>query len=230
MKRIYFVTEGPTDKIVVEGLIAHWLAGEDFISRQVQPPSSAYTEGLDTNLSTGWKGVRDWCEGKRSGGPAGRDETLGQADCLIIHVDADVATDTDFKTPSFAGPCPPAQNACDWIRDHLTSLLGGILPPNVVLCIPSQDLEAWVLCALHPDIADTNLPIECKEQPGTLLVSRSPHQLLRRKDGKLRKDTRKYASSLSSIVSGWSHCTTGALPRCPEAIRFETDIKMLLEG
>ncbi|MCJ7601727.1 MAG: hypothetical protein MUO63_09545 [Desulfobulbaceae bacterium] len=228
MKCIYFVTEGPTDQIVIEGLIDHWLGGEDFIPRYIQPPSSAYADGLNTNLSDGWKGVRDWCAGKRTVGPAGRDEALKQADCLIIHIDADVATDPDFKTPTFNGPCPPAKNACDWIRNHLTSLLGGTLPSNVVLCVPSYDLETWVLCALHPDVVDENLPIECRENPGMLLVQRPPHRLVRRKDGRLRKVTAKYKNSLSAIVMGWLNCTTGVSPRCPEAIRFEGDIKHTL--
>ncbi|MBU0968658.1 MAG: hypothetical protein KKA54_20025 [Proteobacteria bacterium] len=229
MKRIYFVTEGPTDQIVIEGLIDYWLGGEDFIPRYIQPPSSAYADGLDTNLSDGWKGVRDWCVGKRMGGPAGRDEALKQADCLIVHIDADVATDPDFKTPLFKGPCPPAKNACDWIRNHLTSLLGGeFLPPNVVLCVPSQDLETWVLCALHPEVADENLPIECRENPGMLLVQRRPHRLVRRKGGRLRKETAKYKNSLLAIVKGWVHCTAGVSSRCPEAIRFEGDTKHTL--
>src|SRR6266568_2046829 len=114
MKNVYFVTEGPSDQIVLEGLIARWLGATDFISRHIQPPSSAYADGLDSNLSTGWKGVLTWCEGKRPYGPAGRDEALGLADCLIIHTDADVATDPDFKAPAFDGPCPPARGACDW--------------------------------------------------------------------------------------------------------------------
>ena len=227
MKRVYYVTEGPTDQIFIEGLVSHWLDGEDFVSRHIQPPSSAYVDGLDSNLSNGWKGVRDWCSWRRAGGAAGRDEALLQADCLIIHIDADVATDPDFKQPIFNGGCPPAKIRCDWIREHLISLLGGVLPSNVVLCVPSQDTEAWVLCALYPDDADGNLPIECRETPGTLLIQK-PHRLVRHKEGKLKKATDKYKFYLKSIVNGWSHCTEGAVPRCPEAIRFENDVKVIL--
>lgn len=226
MKRIYFVTEGATDKIVIEGLISQWLGGEDFIPCHIQPPSSAYAEGLASNLSEGWKGVRDWCAGRRTIGPAGRDEAISKADLLIVHIDADVATDPEFKAPAFNGPCPPATNACNWIREHLTSLLGGALPANVVLCVPSQDLEAWVLCALHPDVADENSPIECREEPGALLVQRKPYRLVRRKGGRSRKETTKYQTSLPAIVAGWAHCTTGVPPRCPEAIRFEDEVRL----
>jgi len=40
---------------------------EDFTVSHIQPPSSAYAEGLDSNLSEGWKGVLAWCSGRRMG-------------------------------------------------------------------------------------------------------------------------------------------------------------------
>lgn len=228
MKCIYFVTEGSTDQIVIEGLIANWLGEEDFIPRHIQPPSSAYADGLNTNLSDGWKGVLAWCEGKRPDGPTGRDEAIKLADCLVIHTDADVATDADFKSPAFSGTCPPVTNTTDWVRHHLAALLGSALPPNIVLCVPAQDLETWVICALHPDIADQNMPIECKKEPGALLVQRYPYRLVRRKDGRLKKETAKYKNNLRAIIRGWSNCTAGAQPRCPEAVRFEQEARCVL--
>lgn len=227
MKCVYFVTEGPTDQIVLQGLVEHWLGTEDFIPRHIQPPSSAYADGLDSNLSEGWKGVLAWCSGQRMGGPAGRDEALKQADCLIVHTDADVAADPHFKAPAFESPCPPARNACDWVRGHLSAALGAN-HPNAVLCVPAQDLEAWVLCALHPDVADANVPIECREEPGALLVQRPPHRLVRRKEGRLKKDTARYRDCLPKLVKGWPHCTLGDEPRCPEALRFEQETKHIL--
>ncbi|MDQ2730615.1 MAG: hypothetical protein M3Y56_03060 [Armatimonadota bacterium] len=224
---VYFVTEGTTDQIVLAGLVAQWLGETDFVPRYVQPPSSDYAEDLDTNLSKGWKGVLAWCAGKRPAGAAGRDEALRLADCLIIHTDADVATDADFKTPAYSSPCPPAHGACDWVRSHLISLFGGSLPANVVLCVPSQDLEAWVLCALHPDLADEYNPIECRLEPGALLVQLPPHRLVRGKGGSLKKETGRYRQALRKIVNGWTHCTGGDLPRCPEARRFETETRQV---
>lgn len=227
MKYIYFVTEGPTDQIVIEGLIGRFFDKEDFVSRRIQPPTSAYAEGLETNLSDGWKGVLAWCEGRRAEGPAGRDEAIRLADCLVIHTDADVATDADFANPAFGGPCPPARNAANWVRNHIAASLGG-QSANVVLCVPAQDLETWILCALHPEIADEHLPVECREEPGALLVQRAPHRLVRRKDGRLKKETAKYRTSLPAIVGGWSNCTEGEVPRCGEAVRFENEVRGVL--
>lgn len=228
MKKIYFVTEGLTDRMILESLIDHWLNGEEYIPRYIQPPSSDYADGLDSNLSEGWKGVRDWCSGRRMIGAAGRDEAVRHADCLIIHLDADVAYETEFKSPRYTGPCPPAEIGCEWIRDHLVSFFGGVLPESVVLCVPSQDIESWVLCALHPEIADQNSPIECKRQPGRLLVQRPPHRLLRMKNNRMRKVTSKYATSLKAIVAGWEECAGGDSPRCLQARRFERDVKRVL--
>lgn len=230
MKTIYFVTEGITDQIVLEGLVAQWLGDEDFTSRYIQPPSSDYAKGLESNLSEGWKGVLAWCIGERRVGIAGRDAALKQADCLFIHVDADVAREPNFKTPTFQGSCPPAQDACDWVRNHLIAQFGSSLPSNVVLCVPAQDLESWVLCALHPDVADQYSPIECRPEPASLLVQLPPHRLVRRKDGRLRKDSTKYKRSLNAIVRGWQNCVDGqpVLARCLEAVRFEMEARNVL--
>ena len=229
-RTIYFVTEGLTDQIVIQALIEHWLGDEDFIPRHIQPPSSDYGEGFDNHLSEGWKGVLDWCAGKRTVGAAGRDEALRQADCLIIHTDADVATDPQFKSPPYAGFCPPARSACDWVRNHLTASLGGNLPENVILCVPAQDLEAWVLCALHPGLADANTPIECHSAPCSLLAKQKAPRLVRIKDGRLRKETARYRRSVSKIVTGWTNCASGEAPRCLEAVRFEQEARRVLFG
>lgn len=233
MKRIYFVTEGVTDQTVIEGLVEHWLGDADFVPNRIQPPSSAYAEGLDSNLSEGWKGVLAWCRGARAAGAAGRDEALRQADCLFIHVDADVASDAGFRSPILDSPCPPASMAANWVREHVKNALGGEVPANVVLCVPAQDMEAWVVSALHPEVADEHIPIECHSEPAALLVQRKPHKLVRYKTDKqnkkrLRKETGRYKSALPSIISGWRNSVDGEVPRCPEAVRFEREAKLVL--
>jgi hypothetical protein len=229
MKRIYFVTEGITDQVVIEGLIERWL-GEDFIPNRIQPPSSDYAADLGGNLSEGWKGVLAWCAGERSGGEAGRDEVMRQADCLIVHIDADVTSDSDFSNPNppYSGPCPPASDVTNLVRDRLVVEMGSTFAGNVVLAVPAQDLEAWVLTCLHPDVADQYSPIECRVEPGALLIQRAPHKLVRRKDGRIKKDKGKYETALPMIVDGWFHCTNGQKPRCVEAVRFEAEAKRVL--
>jgi hypothetical protein len=221
MKTIYFVTEGVTDQIILESLVERWMGNADFAIRLIQPPSSEYARELDSLLSQGWKGVTAWCSGKY--GAQGRDEVLRRADCLIVHVDADVATDPDFRNPPFAGLCPPASDACDWVRKHLSTLLGTASHPYVVFCVPSKDIEAWVLCALLPEVADRHAPVECRNDPAALLVERT-YNLVRRKDGRLRKNTSNYRRAASAFAAKWENCPT----RCDEAERFENDIRRVL--
>jgi hypothetical protein len=227
MRTVYFVTEGITDQIVLDELIATWLGG-DYVARYIQPPASAYADELDLPLSQGWKGVRDWCAGVRSTGPAGRDEAIKMADCLIIHMDADVAFDPDFRNPPFSGKCPPAKDQCDFVRRQIASLFGGVIPGNVVPCVPAQDLESWVLTALHPQESDKHRPIECRTEPSALLIARAPHKLVRRKNGRVRKDVERYRAAASRIAQGWANCTAKPRIRCPEAVRFETETRQVL--
>jgi hypothetical protein len=226
MKTVYLVTEGVTDQIVLAALITTWLGDSDFLLRYVQPPESAYAEGLRTRLSEGWRGVVAWCSGGL--GAVSRDEVVRIADCAIIHVDADVASDPEFSASPFAGPCPPATPACDHIRVRLIGGFGGMIPDNVVLCIPSQDLEAWVLSALHPEVADKYEPIECHAQPGRLLALQKMDRLVRSSSGRLRKISGAYRGAAEEIVKNWDNCTSGDSPRCPEAVRFEIETRRAL--
>jgi len=142
MKTVYLVTEGRTDQVVISGLVQEWLAPADFVIRSIQPPSSDFAATLTDSLSEGWKGVLNWCNGARAGTAVSRAAVLRQADCLIIHIDTDVATDRDFRDPPFQGAFNPARPACDWMRERLASAFADGLPANVVLCVPSVDMDA----------------------------------------------------------------------------------------
>ena len=226
MKKIYFVTEGITDQIVIAGLARFWL-GEEIEAIQLQPPQTQNLFLSTPQLSQGWKGILAWCKDNELQGI--RDEVLKRADCLFIHIDADVASDNDFKNPIFQQPCPPASNACDWVRDEIISCFENALPNNVVLCVPAQDLETWILTALHPETANEYAPIECRQEPGALLIQRRGHKLIRRKDGKLKKNPLEYFRVLPLILKNWQHCTGGDSPHCPEALRFESEAKQGLQ-
>lgn len=231
MQSIYFVTEGITDQIVIRGLIAKWLNGKDFVPRYIQPPTSAYAEGLDSNLSNGWKGVVAWCSGRRPKGPAGRDEALKRADCLVIHLDADIATDPEFFDPPIGLGRPTPNDAAEWVREKTLEMLPPDAHHKVLLCVPAQDLEAWIITCLHPDVSDEHAPIENREDPGALLVQRGPIRLVRRQGRTLKKLPERYERALAAIVGGWGNCTAvvaGAPPRCPEALRFEREARVRL--
>ena len=216
MRQIFFVTEGVTDQIVLEGLVSSWLGDEDFISNRLQPPSSAYADALDTRLSEGWRGVVSWCSAVTPALQVSRDSVINRADLIVVHVDADVGFDANFSAPAYAAPTPPASKLCDHVRSVMVNFFGAALPAKMVLCVPAQDLESWLVAALHPDVADANSPIDCFHAPGNLLAGKDPHRLLRYKDGKLRKITSRYKDALPAALSNWHECEArvkGALSR-----------------
>ena len=229
MLRVYFVTEGPTDQAVLEGIISKWLGDADFEPIRIQPPGSDYVDEIGSNnLQSGWKGVLGWCEGRSAGLRVSRDEVVKQADCLIVHVDADVAVDSEFSHPPFAGACPPARDACDWVRARLAVQFGDPPPTNLVFCVPSKDIEAWVVSCLHPEVADRFAPIECRESPASLLAGRPNPRLVRAKGGGFQKSRTEYARRSGEIAAGWTSCAHGQPPRCLEAKRFEIDMRAVL--
>jgi hypothetical protein len=224
MRNVYFVTEGVTDQIVLEALVSEWLGGEDYVPSHIQPPSSDYADHLETSLSQGWRGVVAWCFSQAVDIRASREHVLASADLLVIHIDADVAFDPQFSGAAYAGALPPAEPACDHVRSHLIHLLGGVLPNNVALCVPAQDLECWVVCCLFPEVADNNAPIDCNESPAGFLVERR-YSLVRRKDGRLRKNTFSYEAHAPAIVAGWDG---GVLPRCSSAVVYMDRVRQVL--
>lgn len=225
VKRIFYVTEGKTDQLVIDALVARWLGDEDFIPTAIQPPESAYADGTETRLSQGWKGVLAWCANV-----VVRDDVIARADCLFIHMDADVAGDPNLKDPPFAAGCPPASAASNWVRAELGARLPMPCPTNVVLCVPAHDLEAWVLTALRPDVADANAPVECCTVTDDLVAANTRPRLIVYKQGRARKERRRYQEALDDIVDGWTNCTDGLPPRCAEAVRFEAEARAALSS
>jgi hypothetical protein len=221
--RVSYVVEGTTDFIVLDALIEKFLGGIDYVPRQIQPPTSEYTDNQGT-LGGGWKGVLRWCAqtGTSPGGFA-KSLPLLNCDCLVIHVDADIAAEVELQSYDLTAPCPSAKDTCDKIHAYLTNLIGNPLPSKVVLCIPAQCTEAWVFAALHPDLITNFQPIECRSEPETLLIGK-PDKLVRDKDGRARKEPQRYTNAANRIAKGWSH----TIAICSEAYRFETDCRAVL--
>ena len=218
--RISYVVEGKTDLIVLDALVERFLGTDDYQANEIQPPSSAFTNHQGP-LGGGWHGVLRWCElvGATAGGAA-NDIALANCDCLIIHLDADIALESELAPLALPAPCPPAKETCDNIRAHLRALLGGSLPPKVVLCVPAQCTEAWVFAALHSREAAPFAPLECREEPERLLIQR-PDRLVRDKDGGAKKQTDKYRAATDKIAANWPDATS----LCDEAARFETECR-----
>jgi hypothetical protein len=165
MLRIGFVCEGPTDTPILEAVVEAIL-GPDFVPRYIQPDRS----NLGAWTSGGAGPVEKWC--KQFGHALAW--MLLDIDVLIVQLDGDRC-----------GPLGVADAAqlCATIKGWLAA---GATDPRLVVAIPMQASEAWLVAAHLP--ADPTL--EQTPHPEALLVRK---KLLRPgKDGVARKDRDTY--------------------------------------
>ena len=145
MYRVHVVCEGPTDMVMVEAALETHL--EDFVSQQIQPEQSLFG-GDQGPLGGGWKGVRSWCRQIRDQGGLRASGALANTDLLVVHLDADVADEDEVAC---ARPCPPPSPTADALQEVVLSWLGeDEIRPELVFCIPSKSMEAWVLPGFWP--------------------------------------------------------------------------------
>jgi hypothetical protein len=217
--RIAIVCEGPTDKIILDELIEAVVGHPNFRSVLVQPLMSALVSDFGP-YGGGWAGVLRWCtQAVADGIPFEESKTAINNDLIIVHVDADVARETSLAHVSLVGPCPPAQGTCDNIRHHIRVLLGGRELPNyLVLCIPADSTEAWVVAALNPSLAASNSPWECYQKPEDQLPS------VKVRGKAVGKSQKSYKRVSSDVAAGWP----SAKLHWPEANRFEADLRAAL--
>ncbi|RKZ86986.1 MAG: hypothetical protein DRR19_14200 [Candidatus Parabeggiatoa sp. nov. 1] len=144
---------------------------------------------------------------------------------LIIHVDADVAREDEINC---AMPCPPAQDTCDALAQHVMTWLGNpVTDDKLVLCIPSDNTEAWILAAHDtqtPYHAPPDNPLECVQKPDMIISNqryKKPRRLLRRKEGKPKKTERDYQHLIPKVLENWETIKN----ICPQAAKFEQELK-----
>ena len=212
------VCEGVADYHVIEAVLAAITNNADFVLQRIQPPESLYGGDAGPH-GGGWKGVRGWCDATRSKwGSVGKCRHGITGDLLIIHLDADVASEAEFDC---ARDCPPANATTDQVRELLLGWMGDQALPNwIVFCIPSKDTDAWVLVALYPSDDWALSEVECRLRPAERLLNK-PFKLVRRRDGQLHKAASNYAAISHNIANAWTRIKA----RCGEAKRFESEFR-----
>ena len=224
--RVAAAVEGPTDAIVLGAILGHILGNTEFEFQTLQPEGSvAFGAAPFGRTGAGWGGVYRWARqsATEGGGSVSASSALTFHDLLIVQVDADVAG----KTYSSAGirhppyqdlpcerDCPPADQTTNALRTVILQWLG--LPhglPQVVLCTPSKNTEAWVIAAVWP-----NNPVmlrsdwECHPNPQGQLRALP---LARR----FRKHASDYRARQSQMTTAWPRVSA----QCTEAARFESE-------
>ena len=224
--KVAVVVEGSTDTVVIEAIIDSILGGSDFEMQVLQPEtSSVFGASIGNERGLGWPGVFRWCRqaSMEGGGRVSSSTVFSHHDVVVVHLDADVAGLTygsaNIKDPIQQDlpcelPCPPASATTNTLRDVVLNWLGEhICPGQLVLCIPSKSMDAWVVAALWPNnpvVARGNW--ECRSNPGTQL-SVLP------KGKKLSKTRTHYEHRKNDVGTGWPIVAS----KLTEARRFEEE-------
>ena len=227
--RVALVSEGITDFVVVSAAVDSMLNGRSFDLKLLQPEQSvAFMSSGDAGpLGGGWKGVYKWCRqaALRNGGQLRGDPLFLGYDLLILHLDADVASEDPANSPvdplpelagilPCAGACPPASATTDALRGVLLSWAGeSSVPGRTVFCTPSKSTEAWVMGAIFPEDREmAKRDWECYANP----AGRLAQQPTARRFAKRRAD---YEARASEFRLAWP----GISARLSEAARFQDD-------
>ncbi|MBZ0212799.1 MAG: hypothetical protein K8H99_03265 [Nitrospirae bacterium] len=200
-KRISFVGEGPTDLIVFKAALMSLTGGAEFVVTQIQPPFDQLQCSNDQGqFGGGWKGVLKWCTDNSSHGVA---EILTNSSCLVIHLDADVASEAEAEAYDFGrleAPCPAALDTSLNVEARLRKVLAIEESHPVVFMIPSKATESWVIAAMYAYAPPPE--IECLPDPAHWLNGKTP-RLVRTKEGKDHKEKRRYNESSVQLIAAW---------------------------
>lgn len=202
------VCEGPTDFVVLRDLLYAICPNiEDVIPLQPEGDETTFGSG-------GWHLVKKWCE---DNGPK-LSSFLGHAygspiDILLIQVDGDIAPSLGIATGGRTAAAI-AGDVCKAIKSWLGHPPRN-LPAQVVITIPMQATESWIIAGLEPG---GTLNLEGMQHPAGRLVAKK--QLIADANGRPVKDLARYRQMAKSL----SKAPQQLFLRAPEADRFRAKI------
>ncbi len=177
-------------------------------------------------LGGGWPGVYRWCRqsAEERGGSVLNSTVLRNHDLVIVQVDADVAKVT-YASGNVLGPatddlpceepCPPASATTNRLRAVVSNWLGLTRGGPVVLCIPSKNMDTWMVAAVLPDfVSAQGAAWECVYTP----LSRLPKAL------RFPKSQQGYEAQRGKLTNAWAQVSS----QLHEAARFERDFRSIL--
>ncbi|MCP4109263.1 MAG: hypothetical protein GY749_27680 [Desulfobacteraceae bacterium] len=215
--KIGTIVEGPTDRLMLKAIIDK-IFPEEHSYLDLQPTGNGASFGT---TGTGWKGVRRFCFDLRQYLNTNIADfiTDHQLDLLIIHVDADIALESDLQenlmnpVENVNQPCPPITPTIAKLQEVVARWLNldsaSQFPSQVIISIPSQDTENWLFAALFPDdeLCRHN-DYECiqnnsRKHPAYLLTLKNYNKILKRKNGEIKKSKKNYQKVLENLIKNW---------------------------
>jgi hypothetical protein len=170
---IGFVCEGVTDLPILQSVVDA-VIGKDYVTRTIRPETHALAP------RSGWTEVQSWCE--RNGPTLADQLTYSNIDILIVHVDADIAS--QVRASETSGICAAVKHWLD----------RGASDRRLVIVIPAQASEAWLLAA-H---TATTPQLESEADPARQLVAR--RLISANEKGQPVKDLKIYESLAPKIT------------------------------
>lgn len=238
-KNIGIVCEGPTDYIILKGIVDR-ITGEDNQYIQLQPE-----DNLTGEYGNGWKGVWKWCIDHAQILEKFMKDIIPQLDMLIVQMDGDVArkekevhclcstTVCEWKGTvnplecvrlkskdcPIELPCMSHEKSADGYINHLTALIDSWLNQKNDICIviPCDSTDAWVAAA-YDKLAD----VEMVEDPWTNIISKGKAYHGIRIPGH-KKRLLVYRQFVPEVCNNWEEVKK----LCISAVRFEEKIKIL---
>lgn len=241
MKNIGIICEGPTDYIVLKGIVDK-ITGEDNEYLQLQPEANLLGE-----YGNGWKGVWKWCIDHADILESFMKDITPQLDLLIIQMDGDVArkekevhclcntTECELKEIVHPlecekikdGECPivlPCKNhdvSVEGYIEHLTALITKWLKEKEGFCvaIPCDSTEAWITAA-YDELAE----VENIEDPWKNVISKGKSYHGIRIPGR-KKRLLVYRQFVGRVCDNWEVVKK----LCVSAAQFDENIRKYYE-
>ena len=237
-KNIGIVCEGPTDYIILKGVIDQ-ITGEENQYKQLQPE-----DDLSGEYGNGWKGVWEWCMDHGDILESFMKDIIPQLDVIIVQLDGDVSrkekevhcfcSDTVCEWKETVNPlkcakiksndcpiqlpCMSHDGSVEGYINHLTALASSWLneKKGVCIAIPCDSTDTWVAAAY-----DKLVGIEKIEDPWTNIISKGKAYHGIRIPGH-KKRLLVYRQFVSEVCNNW----TEVKKLCVSAAKFEETIKM----
>jgi len=147
MTNFGLITEGLTDQIVIESILAGYFNNPDIDIRPLQPERDKDDENKSHNYG-GWSQVFAYCESNNF------KEAFQFIDYIIIQIDTDVSEDYNIAKQDENGEFTPQQlitKVIEKFRDGIGEDFYNTNQQKIIFAISVHSLECWLLPLYYTD-------------------------------------------------------------------------------
>lgn len=149
MNTFALITEGKTDQIVIENILAGYFKTPDLYINELQPPGDETDRNRGQNFG-GWHKVFEYCRS---------DEFRGAFqfnDYVIIQIDTDVSEETHYDVPKYENgkelsPGELIKKVMEKLRHLMTSEFYAAYEDRIIFAISVHSIECWLLPLYYTD-------------------------------------------------------------------------------